>query len=224
MIKVEHISKTYYSGRGRLQALSDVSFSAEAGTTTAIIGKSGSGKTTLLNCIGALLRPDNGSVTCFGTQVNILSSKEVSLFQRRNMGFIFQSGNLLSYYTVFDNIAFPLILNGISKKKRKKHVSFLLERIGLTGAENALPNELSGGEAQRVAAARAIAHSPQMLLADEPTASLDSETGKKLIALLFEMTREQKCSFVLSTHDPELINLCDQSFHMRDGRLLKEAK
>jgi putative ABC transport system ATP-binding protein len=220
MISVEHISKTFDSGRGRLLALSDVSFSAEAGTATAIIGKSGSGKTTLLNCIGGLLRPDSGSVTCFGTQINKLSNKDMSLFQRRNMGIMFQFGNLLSYYSVFDNIAFPLVLNGMEKKEREKRVESLLERIGMDGAENALPNELSGGEAQRVAAARAVAHSPQILLADEPTASLDSETGKKLIVLLLEMTKEQKCSIVLSTHDSELINLCNQSFHMKDGKLL----
>jgi ABC-type lipoprotein export system ATPase subunit len=223
MISVERISKTFNSGRGRLPALSDVSFRAEAGTATAIVGKSGSGKTTLLNCVGGLLRPDKGSVICFGTQIDKLSNRDVSLFQRRNMGFMFQYGNLLSYYSVFDNIAFPLVLNGMDKIERERRVASLLERIGMSGAEDALPNELSGGEAQRVAAARAIAHSPQMVLADEPTASLDSETGKKLIMLLFGMTKEQNCSLVLSTHDPELINLCDQSFHMRDGRLLTEV-
>jgi ABC-type lipoprotein export system ATPase subunit len=223
MIIVEHLSKTFYSGRGTLQALSDVSFSAEQGTTTAIVGKSGSGKTTLLNCIGGLIRPDTGNITCFGTRIHKLSEKDTGLFQRKNMGFIFQYGNLLSYYTVFDNIALPLILNGIDKPRRERHVAYLLERIGLTGADRALPGELSGGEAQRVAAARAIAHSPQLLLADEPTASLDSETGKNLIGLLFNMAKEQKCTLILSTHDHELINLCDQSFQMRDGRLLKEA-
>ncbi len=223
MISVEHIGKTFYSGRGKVQALSDVSLSVEKGTTAAIIGKSGSGKTTLLNCIGGLLRPDEGSILCFGTEVHQLSNRAISLFQRRNLGFIFQYGNLLSYYSVFDNIAFPLILNGAGKKDRERRVAFLLERIGLVGAGKALPNELSGGEAQRVAAARAIAHKPPMVLADEPTASLDSETGKNLIRLLFEMTREQHCSLILSTHDPELINLCDRSFQMRDGKLSQEV-
>lgn len=223
MISVEHIGKTFYSGRGKVQALSDVSLSVEKGTTAAIIGKSGSGKTTLLNCIGGLLRPDEGRILCFGTEVHQLSNRAISLFQRRNLGFIFQYGNLLSYYSVFDNIAFPLILNGAGKKDRERRVAFLLERIGLVGAGKALPNELSGGEAQRVAAARAIAHKPPMVLADEPTASLDSETGKNLIRLLFEMTREQQCSLILSTHDPELINLCDRSFQMRDGKLSQEV-
>jgi ABC-type lipoprotein export system ATPase subunit len=222
MIIVEHISKTFHSGRGAVPALSDVSFYAKAGVATAIIGKSGSGKTTLLNCIGGLIRPDEGSVTCFGTEMHKLSNKGVSLFQRRNVGFMFQFGNLLSYYSVFDNIAFPLVLNGIARREREKRVAYLLERIGMTGAERALPNELSGGEAQRVAAARAVAHSPRVLLADEPTASLDSETGKKLVMLLLEIIKEQKCSLVLSTHDPELINLCDRSIQMRDGRLLEE--
>jgi ABC-type lipoprotein export system ATPase subunit len=219
MIVVEHLSKTFKSGRGRVQAISDVTFTAEPGMSTAVVGKSGSGKTTLLNCIGGLLRPDSGTVTCFGSPVHLLNRKKMALFQRQKLGFIFQYGNLLSYYTVFDNIAFPLILNGMAKKQRETHVQVLLERIGMTGMEKALPNELSGGEAQRVAAARAMANSPQMLLADEPTASLDSETGKNLMELLFELAREQHCTILLSTHDPELLHLCDRSFHMRDGRL-----
>lgn len=221
MIAVEHLSKTFKSGRGRVQAVSDVSFTTGPGISTAIVGKSGSGKTTLLNCIGGLLRPDTGAVTCFGAPIHLLNRKKTALFQRQKLGFIFQYGNLLSYYTVFDNIAFPLIMNGMNKKQREKHVRHLLDRIGMTGLEKALPNELSGGEAQRVAAARAMAHHPQMLLADEPTASLDSETGKNLIELLFEMAKEQNCTLLISTHDPELLHLCDQSFHMRDGRLIK---
>jgi ABC-type lipoprotein export system ATPase subunit len=221
MIIVENLSKTFKSGRGRVQAISDVSFSAGPGITIAFVGKSGSGKTTLLNCIGGLLRPDAGTVSYFGSQINLFNRKEMALFQRQKLGFIFQYGNLLSYYTVYDNISFPLILNGMDKKKRERHVKYLLDRIGMTGLEKALPNELSGGEAQRVAAARAIAHSPQMLLADEPTASLDSETGKNLMELFFEMARENHCTLLLSTHDPELLHLCDQSFYMRDGKLIK---
>jgi ABC-type lipoprotein export system ATPase subunit len=221
MIIVEHLSKTFKSGRGIVQAVSDISFTAGPGMSTAIVGKSGSGKTTLLNCIGGLLQPDSGAVTCFGAPIHLLNRKKTALFQRQKLGFIFQYGNLLSYYTVFDNIAFPLILNGMDKKQCEKKVKYLLDRIGMGGLEKALPNELSGGEAQRVASARAIAHSPQMLLADEPTASLDSETGKNLMELLFELAREQQCTLLLSTHDPELLHLCDQSFQMRDGRLIE---
>jgi ABC-type lipoprotein export system ATPase subunit len=224
MIAVEHLSKSFKSGRGLVQALSDVSFSAGPGVSTAFIGKSGSGKTTLLNCIGGLLRPDAGTVKCFGAQINQMSGKELALFQRKKLGFIFQYGNLLSYYTVYDNIALPLVLNGVDKRQRERRVEQLLGRTGMKGMERALPGELSGGEAQRVAAARAIAHSPGLLLADEPTASLDSETGKNLMELLFEMAREQNCTLLLSTHDPELLHLCDQSFQMRDGELLSEGK
>jgi ABC-type lipoprotein export system ATPase subunit len=221
MILVEHLSKSFKSGRGRVQALSDVSFSAGPSVSTAFVGKSGSGKTTLLNCIGGLLRPDAGAVTCFGSQINLLSRKEMALFQRKKLGFIFQYGNLLSYYTVYDNVEFPLILNGMDKQQRERRVEHLLDRIGMAGMKKALPNELSGGEAQRVAAARAMAHSPALLLADEPTASLDSETGKNLMELLFEMAREQNCTLLLSTHDPELFHMCDQSFQMRDGMLVQ---
>jgi len=219
MIAVEHLSKSFRSGRGLVQALFDVSFSAGRGVSTAFIGKSGSGKTSLLNCIGGLLRPDSGSVTCFGVHIDLLSGKELALFQRKNLGFIFQYGNLLSYYTVYDNIALPLVLNGMDKRQSERRVEQLLDRTGMKGMGKALPSELSGGEAQRVAAARAMAHSPGLLLADEPTASLDSETGKNLIALLFEMAKEQNCTLLLSTHDPELLHMCDQSFLMRDGRL-----
>jgi ABC-type lipoprotein export system ATPase subunit len=221
MILVERLSKSFKSGRGRVHALSDVSFSAGPEVSTAFAGKSGSGKTTLLNCIGGLLRPDSGAITCLGVQINLLTRKEMTLFQRKNLGFIFQYGNLLSYYTVYDNVAFSLILNGMDKQQRERRVEHLLDRIGMTGMKKALPNELSGGEAQRVAAARAVAHSPALLLADEPTASLDSETGKNLIELLFEMTREQNCTMLLSTHDPELLHMCDQSFQMKDGMLIK---
>jgi ABC-type lipoprotein export system ATPase subunit len=224
MIVVEHVSKMFKSGRGRVKALSDISFSAGSGISTAFVGKSGSGKTTLLNCIGGLLRPDSGVITFLGAPIHLLSHKEMALFQRQKLGFIFQYGNLLSYYTVFDNIAFPLILNGAGKKEREKKVMYLLERIGMTGLEKALPYELSGGEAQRVAAARAMAHSPRALLADEPTASLDSETGGKLMDLLFGMAKEQNCTLLLSTHDPELLHLCEQSFHIRDGRLSEAPK
>ncbi len=219
MIQVQHLTQTFASGRGRLQALSDISFSMKPGSAAAIIGKSGSGKTTLLNCIGGLLRPEQGRVTCFGIPIHELGGKALSLFQRKRLGFIFQHGNLLSYYTVADNMALPLILNGVGKRKREHRVAYLLERIGLPGVNNALPGELSGGEAQRVAAARAIAHSPQLILADEPTASLDSETGKDLAALLFEMVKAEKSTLILSTHDPELLHAADPVFTIRDGRI-----
>jgi ABC-type lipoprotein export system ATPase subunit len=220
MIHVKNLSKEYSSGRGKIKALSNVSIDVEGSKTVVVIGKSGSGKTTLLNCIGGLERPDKGSISCFGVDINALSGKNLSLFQREKIGFVFQQGNLISYLNVFDNIDFPLALNGINGKKRKERVLELLDKIGLAGAGKALPFELSGGEIQRVSFARAIAHSPKMLLADEPTASLDSETGRNLIELMHEVSTEQKCITVISTHDLEITELANVIIQLRDGMVI----
>jgi ABC-type lipoprotein export system ATPase subunit len=222
MIKLERITKEYRSGRGHVKALNDVSLNIDGGTIAAVTGKSGSGKTTLLNCMGGLERPGKGSVTCFGFDLSALSGKALCLFQRRHVGFVFQHGNLLSYLTVFENIAFPLALNGVEDKKKAKRIDALLQRIGLNKAGAALPHELSGGEIQRVSIARAMAHWPKLLLADEPTASLDSDTGRNLIRFMFEMGREQECTIVFSTHDHEIIEQADNRIYIRDGRIVKE--
>jgi putative ABC transport system ATP-binding protein len=205
-------------------ALSDVSFTIEKNSTVAVFGKSGSGKTTLLYCIGGLERPENGVVTCFGVNIHSLSEKALCLFQRENVGFVFQHGNLFNYLTVFENIAFSLELNGFEKKDVVNRVSELLENIGLADAGAALPYELSGGEVQRVAVARAIAHSPQVLLADEPTASLDSDTGKNLVQFMFNMGRDQGCTIIIATHDPDIINLADARQPIQDGKIVKKDK
>lgn len=219
MIDLEGVTKEYRSGRGYVKALKEVSLSLPEETITAVTGKSGSGKTTLLNCIGGLERPEKGSVNCFGYDLSGLSGKSLCLFQRRHVGFVFQHGNLLSYLTVFENIAFPLTLNGIRGEEKSERIDALLQRIGLGEARAALPHELSGGEIQRVSVARAMAHWPKILLADEPTASLDSETGRNLIRFMFEMGREQNCTVVFSTHDQEIIDLADNRIYIRDGRL-----
>ncbi len=222
MIRVQGISKEYRSGRGMVQALSNVSFAIEKNNTVAVFGKSGSGKTTLLNCLGGLEQPEKGKIICFGVEIHSLSEKALCLFQRRNMGFVFQHGNLLSYLTVYQNIAFPLSLNNFDKKTTSKRVNELLEKVGLAETGPALPYELSGGEVQRVSVARAIAHTPQILLADEPTASLDTDTGRDLVQLMFNMGREHGCTMIIATHDPEIINLADAFLPLKDGRIEKE--
>lgn len=183
------------------------------------MGKSGSGKTTLLYCLSGLIKPDKGAVLCNNVSLFELDRSALSRFQRRYLGVIFQQGNLLSYYTVFDNIALPMILNKMPQRKRRKRVTYLLERIGLSGMENALPAELSTGEAQRVAAARAVAHFPELLVADEPTANLDSQNSRQLVKLLFEMSKEQQSTLIFSTHDQELLKLSDQTYQIKDGIL-----
>lgn len=219
MIQATNISKRYQSGQGEVNALRDVSFSISAGLTLAVVGKSGSGKTTLLNCAGGLEKPDAGAINCFGTDIHTLGRRGVSFFQRENVGFVFQSGNLLSYLTVFENIAFPLFLNKVPAQDRTRRVTELLDKIGLPRAGAAVPHELSGGEMQRVAFARAIAHSPRLLLADEPTASLDSETAQALVRMMTDIGRNQECTILLSTHDPEIVKLGDETLNLHDGRV-----
>ena len=163
-------------------------------------------------------------MTCFDVPVHSLRGEALSLFQRRNVGFVFQQGNLLSYLTVFENIAFPLTLNGVEEEKKANRIKGLLKSIGLEEAGNALPHELSGGEVQRVSFARAVAHRPRMVLADEPTARLDSDTGRNLVKFMFHMCKEQGSTMVISTHDQEIIELADVRVHIRDGKIEKEAQ
>jgi ABC-type lipoprotein export system ATPase subunit len=222
VIHLENISKKFKSGRGLVNALDGISINIEEGSTTVISGKSGSGKTTLLNCIGGLDRPETGRVIISGVDIHALSEYALCLFQRSHMGFIFQHSNLLNYLSVFQNIAFPLELNGVDKEQIKSHVDALLDMTGLSGMGNAMPNELSGGETQRVAFARAIAHLPKLIIADEPTASLDSETGMNLVKLMFALGKEQGCIMVIATHDKEIMNLADLKVQMRDGKIIKE--
>ena len=225
MIELKGVSKEYQSGRagGRAVALNGLSFFIDDGASLAVYGKSGSGKTTLLNCIGGLERPSSGSIDCFGYSIGALGSRELSRFQRANTGFVFQQGNLLSYLTVEENIGLPLMLNGAGAHERNKRVSELLERIGLAGAGKARPAELSGGELQRAAVGRAVAHRPRLLLADEPTSHLDTSTGKALIRLIYELGRDEGTTIIFSTHDVEIIGLASMRLHLRDGALVDDA-
>jgi ABC-type lipoprotein export system ATPase subunit len=218
VIEIFGISKTYVSGRGKLTALENISFTVARGKLFVIAGKSGSGKTTLLNCVGGLEKPDCGRITCAGTDLTTLSANAVSHFQRKQVGFVFQFGNLISYLTVNQNLSFALELNGISGSARERRVQELLAGIGLSNIGEALPHELSGGETQRVAFARAIAHSPSILLVDEPTASLDSFNGRQLIHLMQRLTGDQGCTLIVATHDPEVIEIAADRLHLRDGR------
>ena len=218
MIEIAGISKTYMSGRGKVTALENISFTVDRGKFFVIAGKSGSGKTTLLNCIGGLEKPDCGRITCAGIDMSALSATAVSHFQRKQVGFVFQFGNLISYLTVSENLSFPLELNEISGSTRDRRVKELLDSIGLSSIGKALPHELSGGETQRVAFARAIAHEPSILLVDEPTASLDTINGRQLINLMRQLITEKGCTLVVATHDPEVIEMTADRLHLKDGR------
>lgn len=221
MIEVNGISKKYVSGRGHVQALAGVSFRVEWGTNLAIVGKSGSGKTTLMNCIGGIEKPDTGRVICGGREIQSLSERALCLFQRRHIGFVFQHANLLSFLTVAENIAFPLHLNGTGPRERARRIRELLDLIALPHVGPAMPHELSGGELQRVAVARAVTHKPSLLLADEPTANLDSSTGIGIMQMMISLTKRQGCTLIMATHDLELIALADRSILLRDGKILE---
>jgi ABC-type lipoprotein export system ATPase subunit len=222
MLQVSDISKQYLSGRGHVQALAGISFRLEEGANLALVGKSGSGKTTLMNCIGGIERPDTGKVSIDGCELQSLSERSLCLFQRQHIGFVFQHGNLLSFLTVAENIAFPLHLNGVDARSRKRRVSELLDLIGLPGIGAAMPYELSGGELQRVAVVRAVSHNPSLLLADEPTANLDSSTGIGIMQTMIALTRSQGCTLIMATHDLELIALADRSIRLRDGLIVTD--
>ena len=217
MLEIINISKQYLSGRGHVQALKGISFCMETGRNLALVGKSGSGKTTLMNCIGGIERPDTGRVVFDEYEIQSLPERALCLFQRRHVGFVFQHGNLLSFLTAAENIAFPLNLNGVNAHARNRRVTELLDLIGLPDIGAAMPFELSGGELQRVAVARAMAHKPGLLLADEPTANLDSATGIDIMKMMIDLTRKENCTFIMATHDQELIALADQSIRLRDG-------
>ena len=223
MISVSGITKTFRSGRGRVDALENVSLEVPAGGFTAVMGKSGSGKSTLLNCIGGLEVPDQGEIRCFDTPVNRLGTRQLSLFQRHLLGFVFQRGNLLSYLTVAENIGLPLTLNGVAGVKRAQRIQDLLAGIGLADAAKAMPHELSGGETQRVSVARAVAHRPRLLLADEPTANLDTASGRQVVAIMHRLGVEDNCTIIMATHDRDIIHAVDQVIYLKDGKTVREG-
>lgn len=220
MIRAENLCKSFISARGPVPVIDGVSFSLESGKSLALVGRSGSGKTTLLYLVGGLEQPDSGTIICLDQPVHALKGRALSRFLREHVGFLFQFGNLLSCLTVAENVAFPLRLNHVPPVQCSRRVGDLLERIGLAGAARALPRELSGGEMQRVAFARSIAHRPQILLADEPTASLDSATACNLMDLMFRVGREEGRTTLTATHDPEVTSLADRILRLEDGRII----
>lgn len=223
MIAARELCKTFRTGKRETRALENVSLAVNEGEGLVLSGKSGSGKTTLLHCVGGLERPDKGRVLHGETDLNALSSRALSRFIRENVGFVFQGSNLLSFLNVRENIAFPLELNGLGKAERDRRVDRLLDDIGTPGLGSAFPQEISGGEMQRVAFARAIAHDPAILLADEPTASLDTDSGKRLVKLMVSMTRRRKCAMVIAAHDPDIVRLADRIVFLKDG-MVEESK
>jgi putative ABC transport system ATP-binding protein len=218
-VVLSKISKTYKLDAVPVPALTDINLEVRANCFTVISGPSGSGKTTLLNLIGCVDRPDSGEVSLAGQAVNRLSDNALSSFRLHHLGFIFQNFNLLPVLTVFENVEYPLILMKMPAAERRQRIMGLLEAVGLANKANNRPSQLSGGQRQRVAIARALATSPKLVLADEPTANLDSETGAAIISLMRKMQHEHKVSFVFSSHDPKVLAEADDAVFIRDGRI-----
>jgi putative ABC transport system ATP-binding protein len=221
VVTLSGIAKTYHLDAVDVPALVDIDLEIRPGRFTVVSGPSGSGKSTLLNMIGCIDQPDRGEVVVAGERVQQLSDDALSDFRARHIGFIFQNFNLLPVLTVFENVEYPMLLSRIDARERRKRVAGLLESVGLSDKARALPGQLSGGQRQRVAIARALAPAPQLVLADEPTANLDSHTGATIIALMRQMQRERQASFVFCSHDVQVLAAADDAVTIRDGRIEK---
>ena len=215
MIEIENINKSY----GSLQVLRDVCVDIHQGEVVSIVGPSGAGKTTLLQIIGTLDKPDSGSIIFTGTDVLKLKGRELAHFRNRNIGFVFQFHQLLPEFTALENVAMPALLGGTKQSEAYKRAGELLQYMGLSERINHKPAQLSGGESQRVAVARALINNPSVILADEPSGSLDSQNKRELHDLFFRLRSEMNQTFVIVTHDELLAQQADRVLHMRDGAI-----
>jgi len=220
LVKLNQVSKTYQVGETTVEALKDITIQIEEQSFVSFVGPSGSGKTTLLNLIGCLDTPTEGEVVIKETSVNGFSTREAAQFRGLHIGFIFQNFNLLPVLTVYENVEYPLIMvQHRSPKERRDRILRYLEAVGMTDQQDKYPSQISGGQKQRVAVARALVTRPLLVLADEPTANLDSATAFKVIELMREMQRDLKTSFIFSTHDPRIVKEAEIIYTLQDGRL-----
>jgi putative ABC transport system ATP-binding protein len=223
LIELKNVGMRFKEGSGgpglERVVLRNLNATLEEGQTVVLLGRSGSGKSTLLNLIGAMDLPTEGEVVVAGAPLHSLSEKERTLFRRRNIGFVFQSFNLIPTLTVEENLLLPQELKGGITEDGRRRALALLDEVGLGDRRKSFPDVLSGGEQQRVAVARARSPDPSLVLADEPTGNLDADTGAQVIALLERLTRHAGKTLVVVTHNPELINMADRTFHMRQGAM-----
>ncbi|WP_223668793.1 ATP-binding cassette domain-containing protein [Kangiella shandongensis] len=220
LVKVSNIRKTFGSGIASVKAVDNISLVIERGEILLIMGPSGSGKTTFLSMLGGLLSPDSGNITLDGVNITQMKSTQLSEVRAHTIGFIFQSFNLLEALTVEDNILFPSSLTKEDTVEVNKRCDRLLNTLGLANRRNALPKILSGGEKQRTAIARALINQPKLILADEPTGNLDSQSGLEVMMLLHDIAREQNVSVLIVTHDPRVEDIADRVLWLEDGRLI----
>lgn len=222
IVDVQDVKKNYRQGKLDVAALRGLSLSIQKGEFTAICGPSGSGKTTLLNLIGALDKPTSGTVVLEGKDLATLDGKELSEIRRDRIGFVFQAYNLMPVLTAYENAEIVMWVQGVEFEKRKERVGKLLAEVGLEGMEDRLPSELSGGQQQRVAIARAIAANPAVVLADEPTANVDSETADMLLDIMEQLNKEHGVTFLFSTHDPKVMDRARRLVRLVDGKVAKD--
>jgi putative ABC transport system ATP-binding protein len=223
MIRCIDVRKIYRQGENDITALAGVSLDIAKGSFVVIMGPSGSGKSTLLHLIGGLDRPSSGELLVDNRLVGQMADDEVTLFRRTKIGFVFQFYNLLPTLTALENVTLPFVLDGVSKGEADRKAQLLLGKVGLEQRKHHLPEELSGGEIQRVAVARALAFDPPILLADEPTGNLDSKNGDAILLLLRRINQEQGCTVVMVTHSQEAASYGDRIIFLRDGKVEKEA-
>lgn len=217
ILNVQHLSKTYGNGENKVNALKDVSFTLKQGEFAAVVGESGSGKSTLLNCIGALDSPTAGRIYMDGKDLFSMKEEQRTIFRRRNIGFVFQSFQLVAELTVEQNIMFPILLD--YRRPEQSAVDEILEVLGLTGRRNHLPSQLSGGQQQRVAIGRALITRPKLILADEPTGNLDSKNSSDVIDLLIKASRHYRQTILMITHNHHLTTSADRVLRVSDGVL-----
>ncbi|MCM2359122.1 MAG: ABC transporter ATP-binding protein [Geobacteraceae bacterium] len=223
LIKISNLKKHYLSGGETVEALSGVSLSIEAGEFITIMGQSGSGKSTLLSVLGGMNHPTAGEVEMAGVRLYTLPGEKLADFRAGNLGFVFQSFHLIPYLTALENVMLPLAIARMGSREKKAKAREALGRVGLAAKVDRLPNQLSGGEQERVAIARAIVNTPHILLADEPTGNLDSRTSEEVMRLFRELNREGQ-TVVMVTHNPENCGYADRTIFLRDGRVVAEGE
>lgn len=224
VIEVKDLTKIYKDSEVKVTALDGVDMSIDEGEFTAIVGPSGSGKTTFLNMIGGLDQPTSGDISIGGTNISRLSSSQLIDFRLHNIGFVFQAYNLIPVLTARENVEFIMQLQNQPKEEREKRTMELLKAVGLEGRENSRPNKLSGGQQQRVAVARALASKPKFVLADEPTANLDSKSTENLLEIMEELNRKENITFIFSTHDQRVVNKARRIITLEDGKIISDMR
>ena len=224
VVEIKNLLKKFPVGGDYFTALSDVNLELEKAEFMGLVGPSGSGKTTLLNIIGGLDSPTEGNVNVLGIELGSSSHNERAHLRKRKMGFIFQSYNLLPVYSVFENVELPLILNKVDSQERKRLVNQAVEWVGLADKIDSRPAQLSGGECQRTAIARAIVHEPALILADEPTANLDAENSHQIMKIMVRLNKELETSFIFATHDEKIMAYLRRIIHLEDGQIVQDEK